>query len=278
MGNSLYYRNRVGGANIAETKDYLIPNCVGVIDWNAKNTAISPISRHDYYLIYVVRGGMEILCVEPTEIIGVGQFICFYPETVYQYKTLGEGVEYYLIHFTGHIAAELLEKCGIKNSRVYNVGIIERVLDEWKALFQDFSRQDYLFEMRSSAKIIKILSVFAEKIDRSGETLTSKKLRKSIDYIYENFNRDVTIPELAELEHLSVSRYYTLFKESTGYSPSEYIIVLRINRACTFLQQTDMTVKEIALQVGYHDPFYFSRLFKKYMKTSPMEYRKQKNV
>ena len=275
----IYYRNteRVVGSNVSEIKDFLIPNCVGYLEWNSKNTAISPVSRHDYYLVYVVRGGMEILSVEPTESIEAGQFVCFYPETVYRYKTLDDGVKYYLMHFTGHAAAELLEKCGIKNSHVYSVGILENVLSEWHELCQDFSRQDYLFAMRSSSKMLKIFSVFAEKIDRSGEVFNSKRLRKSIDYIYENFNRDISIPELARLEHLSVSRYYTLFKEITGYSPSEYVIVLKMNRACTFLQQTDMTVKEIAQQVGYHDPFYFSRLFKKYMKTSPVEYKKQKN-
>ena len=50
-----------------------------------------------------------------------------------------------------------------------------------------------------------------------------------------------------------------------------------MNRACTLMLQEDMTVKETAIQVGYHDPFYFSRIFKKYMGISPAEYKKQKN-
>ena len=116
METSLYFRNvdSIAGANVSEIKDFLIPNCVGYLEWNSKNTASSSVSRHDYYLIYVVGGGMEILSCEPTEFIGEGQFICFYPEIAYRYKTLSEGVKYYLMHFTGHAAAELLEKCGIR--------------------------------------------------------------------------------------------------------------------------------------------------------------------
>lgn len=277
MSKVIYYRNygvgNSGGytTNISEITEILIPNCAGMINWQGE---ISPWSRHDYYLLYLVKGEMEILSCKPTERMKEGNFICFYPETKYEYKTLNGEVEYLFVHFSGHSAAQIVESCGIKNSKVYNAGVLKDVKETFRELFFDFSRQDYLFPLRSSSNLLKILTRFSEKIDASGETLVSKKLRRSIDYIHENYNKDICIPKLAELEHLSASRYYSLFKENTGFSPSEYIIVLRIKRACTLIREEYMTVKEIAAEVGYHDPFYFSRLFKKHMGVSPSEYKK----
>lgn len=277
MKTVLYYRNdekASGAANVADSKNFLVANCVGFMVWNAKNTAIIPTHRHDYYLVYVVEGALKLLSdnAEGQE-LHPGDFVCFYAETVYRYQTLGDGVKYYFVHFTGHSAEEILNGLGIKNTRVYRAGMLDKVCDRWGRLISDFSHQDELFYLRCSYKLLEILTSLSENAGKDSSVV--KRLSASIDYIHGNFDREISVSSLAELEHLSVSRYYTLFKENTGYSPSEYIIILRINRACTLMLQSDMTVKEIAALVGYHDAFYFSRLFKKYMGISPAEYKKQ---
>ncbi|MBR5459606.1 MAG: helix-turn-helix transcriptional regulator [Clostridia bacterium] len=278
MKTVMYYRNvrSTGAANVSDSTCFLVPNCAGYLNWNAKNTKITPTHRHDCYILYVAKGGLRVLSSREPQIMLPGHFVCFYPESEYFYETLDEGVSYYFAHFTGHSVQELLDRCGIENQRVYNVGVIPEVCNIWMSLLSEFSEQDRLFSVRASAKLVDIISRLSDRLERE-DGVATKKLRRSIDYIHENFNKDISVPELAELEHLSGSRYYTLFKEKTGYSPSEYIIVLRMNRACTLMLQEDMTVKETAIQVGYHDPFYFSRLFKKYMGISPAEYKKQKN-
>ena len=279
MRTVLYYRKAdkaSGAANVADDKSFLIPNCVGYMVWSACNTAIIPTHRHDYYLLYILKGSLKLLSDNGEgQEIHPGQFVCFFAETVYRYQTLDDGACYYFIHFTGHSTLEILESLGIKNSRVYTAGMLDDTMQTWRELISEFSRQDNLFFMRCSSKMLAILTSLSEKANTCGETLSAKRLGASIDFIHGNFNKEISIPELAELEHLSVSRYYTLFKENMGCSPSEYMIVLRINRACTLMLQSDITVKEIASLVGYHDAFYFSRLFKKYMGISPAEYKKQ---
>jgi AraC-like DNA-binding protein len=72
---------------------------------------------------------------------------------------------------------------------------------------------------------------------------------------------------------LSTSHFSNLFRKATGMAPLDYFIHLKLQKACLLLYSSDIKVKKIAKEIGYTDPYYFSRLFKKYMKASPDQYR-----
>ena len=59
-------------------------------------------------------------------------------------------------------------------------------------------------------------------------------------------------------------------------TPKEYLMNVRIEKACEFLSYTNLGIKEIALSIGFDDQMYFSRVFKKYKRLNPSEYRKTK--
>jgi AraC-like DNA-binding protein len=67
--------------------------------------------------------------------------------------------------------------------------------------------------------------------------------------------------------------FASLFRHQTGMAPIEYFIHLRIRGACRLLDTTTLTVREIGYRVGYEDPYYFSRMFRKLMGLSPRQYR-----
>ncbi|QPQ29740.1 helix-turn-helix transcriptional regulator [Lysinibacillus sp. JNUCC 51] len=67
--------------------------------------------------------------------------------------------------------------------------------------------------------------------------------------------------------------YFLPFKKEVGISVMDFFNKLRIDKSLYYLEKTEFPVHEIANQVGIHDSNYFSRLFKKYMKSSPTEYR-----
>jgi len=90
----------------------------------------------------------------------------------------------------------------------------------------------------------------------------------------QNYGTDIDISEYAAECNISTSRFLHLFKESTGTSPQNYIISIRIKKACELLENTDLSILKVAEQVGICDQNYFSRLFKKHMGISPSEYRK----
>lgn len=96
----------------------------------------------------------------------------------------------------------------------------------------------------------------------------------TLTYLRQHISDNVTLAEMAEHAGLSVSHFSFLFKQQTGYSPMDYFIHARMLHACSLLALTDKTVHEIACELGYQDPYYFSRIFKKVMGVAPREYRK----
>jgi AraC family transcriptional regulator of arabinose operon len=100
-----------------------------------------------------------------------------------------------------------------------------------------------------------------------------QKVVQSIAYMKGHLNHSLTVSTLAALANLSSSHYSALFKRQTGYAPIDYFIRLRIHQACQLLDNTDMSVKEIAAALGYEDAFYCSRVFKLLNDISPRQYR-----
>lgn len=97
---------------------------------------------------------------------------------------------------------------------------------------------------------------------------------KAILYMKNNLQRKVILSEIASFCELSVSHFCLLFKKQTSYAPVEYLIFLRMQKACKLLEFSSLKIKKIAKNVGYDDSYYFSRIFKNTMGKSPSLYRK----
>jgi len=95
-----------------------------------------------------------------------------------------------------------------------------------------------------------------------------------LKHIHNNYNTTINNSELAEISGLSPNYAGKLFHEHVGISVSNFLHLCRIKKACHMLSNTNLKIYEIALQVGYSESYYFSHIFKKVMKISPIEYRK----
>lgn len=99
-------------------------------------------------------------------------------------------------------------------------------------------------------------------------------LELSISYLENHYSEKITREHLAEIAGVSQSHYSILFKQLTGFSPSEYLSRLRVNRAKELLISGSGTLREIALKVGYKDEFYLSRRFKQQTGAAPSGYNR----
>ena len=102
-----------------------------------------------------------------------------------------------------------------------------------------------------------------------------RSIEPTLRYLRQNIDQHLTLTEIASHAGLFTPHFSRIFKNQTGYSPMDYFIHMKIQRASSMLVLTDMTVREIALRVGYSDPYYFSRLFKKIIGQSPKAIREQ---
>ncbi|HEY3757516.1 MAG TPA: AraC family transcriptional regulator [Opitutaceae bacterium] len=95
----------------------------------------------------------------------------------------------------------------------------------------------------------------------------------SIERLERDWHRPHRLSELATAAGVSVAHYSALFRRQAGFSPIDFLIRLRVRHACRLLDSTTLPVSEIARQVGYDDPYYFSRIFCRVMGAGPRAYR-----
>ena len=88
-----------------------------------------------------------------------------------------------------------------------------------------------------------------------------KKIALSLRFITENYQRDITLKDLAGLTQMSVSYYRKSFRRLLGISPIDCLLDYRLRQAAALLSETSLSIGEIASQTGFNDPNYFSRLF-----------------
>ncbi|MGN0297991.1 MAG: AraC family transcriptional regulator [Lachnospiraceae bacterium] len=98
------------------------------------------------------------------------------------------------------------------------------------------------------------------------------------DYLSAHYEENISLDQLCDQFYLSKSYICRIFKEATGYTISEFINIHRIRKAQRYLEETDLTIAEIAHKLGYESTTYFERLFKNYNTLSPLKYRKTKNT
>jgi AraC-like DNA-binding protein len=94
-----------------------------------------------------------------------------------------------------------------------------------------------------------------------------------IQFMQDHLDEPLRLEDLAREADLSVSHFSELFRAQTGQSPVAYFIHLRVRFACRLLDLSEKPIKVVAVETGYRDPYYFSRVFKKAMGISPEKYR-----
>jgi AraC-like DNA-binding protein len=160
-------------------------------------------------------------------------------------------------------------------------GVPPSTLESTSRLFSmlfDVLSRGYSLEhlIAASALVRSILSLLcfdnSSVRDRTSHTWRPA-VEATVARIQERLDEPIHLEDLARSAKLSVSRLNTVFREATGDSPMAFVSKLRVQRACHYLEATEATVSEIAFKVGYSDPLYFSRAFKKSVGLSPNQYR-----
>lgn len=111
-----------------------------------------------------------------------------------------------------------------------------------------------------------------EVVDRA-RSVWNPGIRKAVDYLFQNYRREVGARELADLVHLNQSYFCTLFKNETGCTFGDYLTRVRVSKAKELLLTTDERIYEIAEAIGYTTARYFAKVFHDSVGMTPREYR-----
>ncbi|HHY83502.1 MAG TPA: AraC family transcriptional regulator [Clostridiales bacterium] len=122
--------------------------------------------------------------------------------------------------------------------------------------------------------IVKVLDTFLDTVYESRNIKNSKLLGDAVRYIREHFNENLTLESIAQKIYISPYYLSHLFKEELGITFLEYLTRIRMEEAKRLLKDRSMTILDVSSRVGYDDPGYFSKVFKKNMGLSPNQYRK----
>ena len=101
---------------------------------------------------------------------------------------------------------------------------------------------------------------------------SSQYVINAIKYIQFNYSHDISIDDIAKAVGVSRSHLYRVFMSNVGQSPIDYLTSYRISEACFLLKNSQLSIAEIAVSVGFFDQFYFSRVFKKSKGVPPSKY------
>ena len=123
------------------------------------------------------------------------------------------------------------------------------------------------------AWISTALNEFIELVYSSQDARKVTQIRPAINYIDANYDKPVTLSEIAKASHLSVSRLAHIFKEQMGVTIIDYLTSVRIERAKQLLLATEQNCTEVCFQVGYNNQSYFTRTFKGLVGLTPRQFR-----
>ena len=257
----------------------IIVNCAGAtaLKWQFKS--INPTGRNDYYFLYLKKGALCMTINGESQTVSSGMLVIIPPHTPYSYHNFTEDeLIYYWVHFTGSAIEDIFKSINLNQlPLVASMPQIASAVDyKMSKMFDIYIKRSPCRDYELSHCLDSIFVELAKKLSES--TITHKKLSKSIKYINDNYTTDISVPYLAKMESLSVSRYITLFKETMHTSPYQYIIKLRLSAACEMLSNSDLSITAISEILGFQSIYFFSKLFKKHVGMSPVEYKKNNNM
>ncbi len=143
-----------------------------------------------------------------------------------------------------------------------------------KSIFEAVFNVDSILDLNRMAE--EIVNVCVEAYENQEQAYTGN-VKKVISFIEENYMRDLSLEDVANVVFLSSGYLSTIFKEETGYTVLEYITYIRMQEARKLVLQTPaLKIKEIAERLGYNNVQSFIRYFKKYYGETPMMYRKNR--
>jgi AraC-like DNA-binding protein/mannose-6-phosphate isomerase-like protein (cupin superfamily) len=232
-------------------------------------------------LIYCTKGQGWVKIREKKYTLSAGDFVLLPAGTPHEYAADEQAPwTIYWLHFKGTDSTEfvdmMLKKMG---DHVASISFQENRLQLFEEIYKSLERG---YSLDNICYATLSLQYFLGSCCFDNNYLVTSQKTDSIslcvNYLQKNIDKPLSLHDIANTVNLSVSHFASVFKRSTGFSVIEYFNQLKTQKACQYLQFTDLRINEVADRLGIEDPHYFSRMFTKIVGMSPNKYRNRKKT
>ncbi len=227
-------------------------------------------------LLYFLSGEFEIVCGETEYTALEGDLIFVGSRERHSTSCNCEG-EYMCLHLSPQFFLDVEFESFTLETHIIKDDFIKECFDK---MFDEQKNKSPAYDFRMKSIAYSLMAYIIRNYRRaedSGITASNRahflEMQDIFAYISRNYTTSLTTADLARHFHLTEQYFCRIFKKATGKTPINYINGYRIEKAAVLLKNTDQSITDIALSVGFDDPNYFSRTFKKHMGATPREYR-----
>ena len=239
---------------------------------------LRPKGRLDYQLLYIVSGKGHFYFHGEDRVVYAGRMVLIQPRQEQHYEYFGEDKpEVYWVHFTGSDVKNIL--------RSYNIPMDDPIFYSGASSTYSYLFKEMIHELQTCktgyedllTMYLRQIFLLVQRTRQEERPTVSTYIQEEMEfarrYFNEHYNEPISIQEYAESRNMSVCYFQRNFKQIVKHTPMQYLLTIRVNNAASLLETTDYSMAEIAAIVGYEDPLYFSRLFRKIKGVSPRDYR-----
>lgn len=232
----------------------------------------------EYQLVYLTRGGGWFESRETgRRRVDAGHIWALFPGVWHRYTPArATGWDEYWLAFSGVQAAAIVARYGFSAARpIREPGVGRALVDVYEKILDELREERYGSRTLIAAWIHEALAradVEERRRELSGNEIGEAVLKARARMV-ECMDRDLDMRQLARELHVSYSWFRRKFRADTGFSPAQYHLQIRINRAQELLRATSLPISEVAARIGMSGVHYFSRVFRAKTGLSPSEYR-----
>ena len=238
-----------------------------------KTLGPTPHLHKEIEIIYVVKGASDAYADKKRYPIKNGDLFISFPNQVHYYKGTVWG-QYYLIIINPDTLYGLKEIV-YDNVPVNNTVSLPKGSEIAKLLKKAIKCDGEFSETLKAGLLNQVLGLIMPQLELKEIIRTDHSTLKDIlKYCTHNFTDDISLDDIAQSLHLSKYHISHLFNEKLNINFNSYINMLRINKACDMLEDTDKKIADISEEVGFGSICSFNRAFLKIMNTTPLKYRK----
>lgn len=181
----------------------------------------------------------------------------------------------YWVHFTGKLAPDLMRYLATRGQHVIHPGVQPDLVTGFQQLLQvERTGYDLGSYIAAANQLRQLLVRIANYRDQQARHKRGEFDISAIQrHMREQVSRPLTLQQLAAIAGVSKSHFAQRYRQLTGYAPIRHFTHMKIEAACRLLDSSQQSVKQVAAALGYDDPLYFSRVFRRVVGVSPREYR-----